>query len=98
MTARDILDGFLVFLVIALLLALYAAVGTPEYQDDVALEKSIAEVDRRREMHPCDGATLKQWAAGERWAPKGEDVQAECAPRAKRLPPHILTSPLGSEK
>lgn len=93
MTARDAFDGLLVVVTIGALLFAYAVVGKPEFEDELILEQHIAEADQRHEFPPCEGATLKSWAAGERWAPKGEDVQAECAPRAKTLPPYLMSIP-----
>lgn len=88
---------FLVLGVVVVLLTAYAMVGTPEFEDELILEQHLAEVSAKRSIHPCD-ATMKQWGPAERWAPKGEEQEPECVARAKRLPPYLLTAPLGSAK
>lgn len=95
MTARDIFDGVLV---VALIVALYAAVGEPEYQEELILKKHIAEASERKQFPACDGATLKSWGAAERWNPKTAEQEPECAPSSRQLPNHILTSPIGEGK
>lgn len=97
MKARDIFDGLLVVAIIALVVALYAAVGTPEFQDEVILERHIAEATQRKEMHPCD-ATMLSYGPGERWHPKAMEREPECVARAKRMPDWILTSPIPEGK
>lgn len=92
---RDLLDGFLVVVILALLVALYAKVGEADLQDQIILEKHIAEADARHEFPPCDGASIRQWGATERWEPKGEAQEPACAAAAKHLPNHILSVPLG---
>lgn len=81
---------------IALVLAVVAGfslVGERDFQDSEIAEKIARDVQEARAFPPCDGATLKQWGAAERWAPKGEDVQAECAPAARRVPDYVLSVP-----
>ncbi len=86
-----------IVLVLAVVAA-FALVGEKDFESAQVTAKIADDVHVAREVSACDGATMKQWAAGEKWAPKGDDVQAECAPRAKQLPPHILTSPLGEAR
>lgn len=80
---RDLIDFLLVILLLG---ALYGWAGARDFESAQVTEKIAHEVQEAREVSPCQGATMKQWAAGERWASKGEDVQAECAPAARRVP------------
>ena len=85
-------------LVFVALIALYAFAGRRDFEDAQITEQMVAEATAKKSMHPCDGATMKQWGAGERWHPKGEEQEPECVARAKKLPDYVLTMPLGEAK
>ena len=92
--SRNALDWTICGLALAAWVVIYALAGQSDYEAAQITEQHVQEVEARRDLrHPCDGITIRQWAATERWHPKAESREPECVERAKALPAHLLSMP-----
>ena len=92
--SRTALDWLLVAIAIGAWVFAMGKAGESDLKAAQITEQHVQEVEAHRDLrHPCDGITIRQWAATERWHPKAAQREPECVSRAKALPAHLLTMP-----
>lgn len=90
MNFRDIFDGLLVALVLALMVGLYSVAGTSDYRAALETERRIATINASRELRPCDHQWIRQTSPGDE---SFRCVDADLRNEKRGAAPHILSVP-----